>query len=260
MFAPAASRAALFALHALNLELAHVRSSTSDGSIGRMRFTWWRTTIAQALRGEPPDHPVAQALARAHEARPLTGRYLEQMVDAREADLSVRQPENVAEVATYCERTAGALLLLGLECVGAPPSEAAEHAAVHVGCALGLATLLRGAPVHAAQGCTYVPADVAARHAVSLKGVLDGQASQALADANFELANEATTHLLAARSLRAELPPAARAVLLPCVVADLVLQRLHRCAYATFAPEVRQPLGVRLPLSLAWRSHVLRAY
>jgi len=44
------------------------------------------------------------------------------------------------------------------------------------------------------------------------------------------------------------------------VVADLVLQRLHRCAYATFAPEVRQPLGVRLPLSLAWRSHVLRAY
>ena len=61
--------------------------------------------------------------------------------------------------------------LLGLECAGVVDNEQAELAALHVGCALGLATLLRGTAYHASKGCTYVPADVASRHSVNLSQV-----------------------------------------------------------------------------------------
>ena len=66
------------------------------------------------------------------------------------------------------------------------------------------------------------------------------------------MAGEAVTHLLAARSLREELSPATRAVLLPATVAELVLQRLQQCGYSPFAPEMGSPLGLRLQLTLGW--------
>ena len=66
-----------------------------------------------------------------------------------------------------------------------------------------------------------------------------------------ELADEAKTHLLAARSMRDELGGAARRALLPAVACELVLQRLHACGYAPFSPELGKPLGTRLPLALA---------
>ena len=47
----------------------------------------------------------------------------------------------------------------------------AEQAALQVGATVGIATLLRGLPMHAAQGCTYIPADVAARPELSLKEI-----------------------------------------------------------------------------------------
>ena len=84
--APAAVRPALFALHAFNLETARVRSSTREPQIARMRFVWWRSTVTAALRGEPPDNPVAQALAGAAAGGGLTGRFFHQMLEAREDD------------------------------------------------------------------------------------------------------------------------------------------------------------------------------
>ena len=68
------------------------------------------------------------------------------------------------------------------------------------------------------------------------------------------MAAEAITHLLAARSMRGELSKESRAVLLPATVADLLLLRLQRCGWSPYAPEVVQPLGVRLQLALAWHS------
>lgn len=95
--APSAARPALFALHAFNLETSRVRGSTSELNLGRMRFTWWRQTVRAAMRGEPPDNPIAQALAGAHAQHGLTERFLQQIVDAREADLETKQPQNMRE-------------------------------------------------------------------------------------------------------------------------------------------------------------------
>ena len=84
----------MFALHAFNLETAKIRATTSDHNIGRMRLLWWRQAVTQAADGRPPDHPVVQALADAGARHGWTWRYLEQLLDAREADLGLTQPEN----------------------------------------------------------------------------------------------------------------------------------------------------------------------
>uniref|UniRef100_A0A7S3SHY1 15-cis-phytoene synthase n=1 Tax=Emiliania huxleyi TaxID=2903 RepID=A0A7S3SHY1_EMIHU len=252
--APAAVRPALFALHAFNLETARVRSSTREPQIARMRFVWWRSTVTAALRGEPPDNPVAQALAGAAAGGGLTGRFFHQMLEAREDDVDTTQPADRAELLRYCERTAGSLLHLSLEASGVAADEPTESAALHVGCAVGIATLLRGAAHHAEQGASYIPADVAQRHGASLKQLLSGRPSAPLCDAAAELAHEATTHLLAARALAPDLSPQARALLQPAVVAELVLQRLQAHGYNVFAPELREPLGLRLRTALAWNA------
>jgi len=253
LLAPPAARPGLFALHAFNVETAKIRGTTAEQAIGRMRVAWWRQTLEQAWRGEPPDHPVAQALAHAHVRHGLELRLLEQLLDAREDDLAESQKESRDTLISYCERTAGSLLLLGLECAPkATGVEAAEHAAVHVGCALGLASLLRGTAVHASQSCTFIPVDVAARHNLTLKQVLSGRDSVDLSNAVAELASDAVSHLLAARALSSELPRDARSILLPAVVADHILQQLQRSSYAVFSGEIRKPLGLRLLMALNW--------
>lgn len=252
LHAPHEARVGLFALHAFNLETVNIGATTTDEAAGAMRFAWWRDTVGKCLDGRPPEHPVAQALAHAHAACGLTPRYLTQLLDAREADLRRQQPRSLGELSTYAERTAGSLLLLGLEVSGAGGCEWAERAASQAGMALGITTVLRGAASHAAQGRTYIPADVTDRHGVKVSRLLKGEASAALSDAVAEVADEATAHLLAARAMRPDLGPAARAVLLPATVADLTLARLHAHGFSQFEPAVGEPLGVRLQLELLW--------
>jgi len=253
LHAPADARAGLFALHAFNLETARIRATVSDESVGRMRFTWWRQAIEESLAGTPPEHPTAQALAHVHARVGLTPRYLEQILEAREADLTVRQPRDRAQLTIYCEHTAGSLLLLGLECLGAGGCDSAESAASQAGMALGLATLLRGMVAHVAQGCCYLPEEVTRRHRVDLASVLRGEPSAPLSDAVAEVADEAVSHMLAARSLRPELSAAARTALLPTTVADHILLRLQRHAYSPFTPAAHAPPGVGLQLALLFR-------
>ena len=252
LHAPAAARPGLFAFHALNVETARARSASSTEAIASGRLRWWRTTLEQAFGGSPPDHPVAQAVAHAAAAHGATRRLAERLIDAREADLLVKQPPTLAELTKYAEATAGSLLLLGLECVGAT-GEAAEMAAVHVGCAAALATMMRGTAAHAAEGCLYVPADVTSRHQVEIGRVMRGEPSQALADAVAEVADEAVAHLLAARSATADVPAPARAALLLAVPTDLHLGRLQRAGFSPFSPEMSQPLGLRMHAELLWR-------
>ncbi|KAL3914576.1 MAG: hypothetical protein SGPRY_007574 [Prymnesium sp.] len=176
LHAPKSARSGLFALHAFNLETSRIKSSTTDKNIGRMRLLWWRQALAQTAEGSPPDQPVLHALAHSGAQYRWTWRYLEQLLDAREADLELTQPSSQAELLSYCERTAGSLSLLACECANSKEAtsfnvEVAEQAALHVGAALGIATLLRGLPLHCAQGCSYIPEDVAARHGLTLKEV-----------------------------------------------------------------------------------------
>src|SRR5713226_379142 len=93
LFAPAARRAALFALYAFNYEVARVRESVSQPMLGQIRLQWWREVIAAAYAGDKPrDHPVVEPLAATIAEFGLTRRYFDRLIDAREADLADEPP------------------------------------------------------------------------------------------------------------------------------------------------------------------------
>lgn len=82
LYAPAAVRPALFALHALDLELAGVVASTTEAILGEIRLAWWRESLTKLDIAPPPAQPVLAALAA--EALPLgvRGQALEPLEDA----------------------------------------------------------------------------------------------------------------------------------------------------------------------------------
>lgn len=72
------------------------------------------------------------------------------MIVAREKDFPEHRFQNRKEVEDLAEQTAGTLLYLSLEAAGVRDIKA-DHAASHLGKALGLVTLLRSAPFLASQ-------------------------------------------------------------------------------------------------------------
>ena len=63
-------------------------------------------------------NPVVRELTRAVDRHGLTRRFLDRLVDAREADLDLIQHPTMADLARYSEDTAAGLLYLALECCG----------------------------------------------------------------------------------------------------------------------------------------------
>ena len=85
LFAPASRRRALYALYALNVELARVRELAREPMPGEIRLQWWRDVLGGLRVGEAG--PVASALlATAVRYRlPLT--VFTDMIEARSFDL-----------------------------------------------------------------------------------------------------------------------------------------------------------------------------
>lgn len=62
-YAPAAGRAALAALLALDGALGQLMRTTSQPAVGQLRLAWWRESLAKLDQAPPPAEPVLQALA-----------------------------------------------------------------------------------------------------------------------------------------------------------------------------------------------------
>ena len=82
LYAPAAVRPALFALHALDLELASVVVTTTDAMLGEIRLAWWREALTRLDTAPPPAQPVLAALAAYALPFGVKGQALEPLEDA----------------------------------------------------------------------------------------------------------------------------------------------------------------------------------
>ncbi len=63
LYAPAELRAALMALHGLDLELAQVVAGTTEPMIGEIRLAWWREALLGLDAGKVPAQPLLRLLA-----------------------------------------------------------------------------------------------------------------------------------------------------------------------------------------------------
>lgn len=135
---PQKARRAYFAIRAFNAELASVKDSynirkggqareTSATFALQLRMQWWRDAIDQIYGSDPPtnaisiscwQNPVVRSLYASNEETWLTKRFLERLIDAREADLDINQYSTLQDLANYCEESVSSLLYLSLECTG----------------------------------------------------------------------------------------------------------------------------------------------
>src|ERR1700754_4121062 len=88
LFAPADKRPFLFALYALNHEIAHVAESVREPMIGEIRLQWWREALEGARAGNPRPHDVVRAMAATFATMDVRADLLEAVVGARTFDLN----------------------------------------------------------------------------------------------------------------------------------------------------------------------------
>ena len=120
-FQPAGARAGLYALHAFNLEVAHLRETAGEPALGAMRLQWWRDALDEAASGRERRHAVLQPLAAAIRRHDLPAVYFRRLLDARETDLDASPP---ADLPAYARETGGTLAALSGQVVsGQPGSE-----------------------------------------------------------------------------------------------------------------------------------------
>ncbi|XP_033698709.1 NADH dehydrogenase (ubiquinone) complex I, assembly factor 6 isoform X4 [Tursiops truncatus] len=100
---PAESRSSACALRAFNVELAQVKDSVSEKTIGLMRMQFWKKTVDDIYCDSPPHQPVAIELWKAVKRHNLTKRWLMKIIDERhgvsqEDFLRKSQDKNVRDV------------------------------------------------------------------------------------------------------------------------------------------------------------------
>jgi NADH dehydrogenase [ubiquinone] 1 alpha subcomplex assembly factor 6 len=239
LFAPAARREALFALYAFNYEIARVRESVTQPTLGHVRLQWWRENIA-ALYGSGPAqrHPIIEKLAGAVREYRLSRHHFDHLIDAREKDLEEDPPANIVVLEKYAEGTSSRLIYLALEALGAS-EPIALTAARHVGIAFALSGMLRALPIQTPTQRPFVPADLSARYRLDQRDAPQMSSSPALRTIVAEIARLAYSHLSEARRVRSSIPRAALPALLPARIADQSLVRLRRAAYDPFDSALR---------------------
>ncbi|XP_049336556.1 NADH dehydrogenase (ubiquinone) complex I, assembly factor 6 isoform X1 [Astyanax mexicanus] len=249
---PEAARRSSLALKAFNVELAQVKDSVSQKTIGLMRMQFWKTVVEDIYRDDPPVQPVSVELWRAVRKHTLTRRWLLRIIAEREKDMEDRAYRNLQELESYAENTQSSLLYLQLETLGVKNVHA-DHAASHIGKAHGIVTCLRATPYHSQRRRVYLPMDICMLHGASQEDFIRGSREQNVRDVVYDIASQAHVHLQHARSFSKNVPEAAMPAFLHTVSIEDYLQRVRKVDFDVFHQSLqkRNPL---LPIRLYLRS------
>ncbi|MBA4048378.1 MAG: hypothetical protein C0476_07555 [Sphingomonas sp.] len=116
-YAAPAHRPALWALWALDAQLAAMLARASDPMLARLRLTWWREALIRLDTAPAPAQPLLAAIATGILPGGVTGEDLAVLTDGWES-LLVPDPLAAEDVRDYA-RGRGALFVLGGQLLGA---------------------------------------------------------------------------------------------------------------------------------------------
>jgi phytoene synthase len=235
LFAPSARRRPLYALYAINIEVARVREAAREPLPGEIRLQWWRDALA-GERGEANTHPVAAALLDMIARYRLPSQIFADLIDARSFDLYDTPMQTLAELETYAEKTASALMYLATMIVEDGDAAPIEALVKHLGIAQTIAGVLVALPFNAGRGQLYVPIEVMQRHDAQPHDVYAGRASPAVRAALADMHMHARRHLTQAKSLLPAAPAAVAPALLPAALIRPILDRTERRDDEPFKP------------------------
>lgn len=244
LFAPAPLRPCLFALYALNAELARIAQTVREPMLGAIRLQWWRETVEGAAKDGPRNHDVAKGLAVLFARTSLAQADLEALIAARDFDFSADRFANFADLENYIDATGGAVMRLAAQILGGNPALAAEAARAY-----GLAGLLRSLGFHNSRHKLYLPLDLlSALHVTPEEFFHLEKDDPRLAAAMRQVSLKARDYFLAARTTPK--PGPALAAILPAALVPVYLRRLptgrdvpiHRRQMALLSAAMRRRL------------------
>jgi len=247
LYAGANARGALFALASFDYEIRQALRRARDPNLTAMRLAWWREAIAGERRAEAAGNPVALALRAAIDDYALPLAWLEAMLDARLQAIAPQEDFNLAAFRAFADESEGARLRLASRIAAGAQDLDPADAHAPAGMALALTRLLKELPFKAGSAPTLIPADVAARHGVSVEDFDARRAGTGVIAACNELRGLARDELAEAerrlRSSSAAILPA----FIPLAPLWLDLDRLDRNADRAF-----DDLGEVSPLRRQW--------
>jgi phytoene synthase len=168
LFAPAAARRHVHALHAFASEIARVRDAAGEPMPGEIRLQWWRDVLKGEGRGEVSASPVAAALLDTIASCAVPTERLIALIDAHGFDLYADAMPSLDDLDAYAERTCGTEFGLASHLLDAAHSvDAITGAAASAGIAYGIAQRLRTFPRDLARGQLFVPLELLAQHGVT---------------------------------------------------------------------------------------------
>lgn len=238
LFAPDELRPHLHALYAFDSELARIRSMVSDPMIGEIRLQWWVDSLPAIHAGEPPDHPVAIALAHAirHGRLPLAA--LLNLAEARRFDLYDDPMPSLADLEGYLGETASASIQLVTMILAPGAAQSGAEAAGLAGVGMGIAGILRLLALHRARGQCYVPREILEKHGASTADLLSARKSDGVRMAIAELISHGRKRLQQARALISTITPDAFPAFLPASLADTYLNRVEAAGHAILTADM----------------------
>jgi phytoene synthase len=233
LFAPAASRGALQALYAFDIEIRRVRELAREPLPGEIRLQWWTDVLSGERREEASANPVAAALCATLAQYRLAPSRLLDLIEAHRFDLYDDPMVSFADLEHYAQQTSSVSFVLAAQILGGEGAES-ESAAGFAGIAETMTRLMAAFPLHAARGQLYVPSEILERHNVTPQQIFAGQSSAGLNAALGELRGLARQKLAAVGEHISALPREALPAFLPLAPLRATLDRLERSD--AFAP------------------------
>lgn len=228
LLAPDARRPQLLALYAFNLEIARIRETVSEATLGEIRLQWWADAVAAAYAGERQDHPVMAALAPVIAEAGLPQHALLNMIEARRFDLYDDPMPSLGQLEGYLGETSSMLIQLAAMILDKARAERLGDISGLAGVAMGLTGLMRALPLQRRRGQCYVPVALLARHGLTPAHLLAGRDTEAVGKVLAELRAHAAKRLDEARALAGTLSADAFPAYLPASLTGLYLKRLER--------------------------------
>lgn len=259
---PSEVRAPVMMLRALDVETRMIGTLITQGGapLKEMRFQWWQDSVNAAFAGKRIDHPVLVALSYTLDVQPLSLYRLQRLISARKADQVARAPlQTLKDAEDLAESTQSQLLYLQLEAAGVKSADA-DHAASHLGKAVGLVNMLRGTLQYLQRGVSYLPAEECGEEGIAARDLVEGNAvgSEGCRNVVHRMASAAKGHLDTHADLHGRpeaVPREARRLFLSAVACGLYLDALEKCNFNLLDQRLARggysPLWYVLQLKLA---------
>ncbi|MEM6811488.1 MAG: squalene/phytoene synthase family protein [Pseudomonadota bacterium] len=179
---PIKHRKALFAVYALNYELAKTSEVVSDPMIGHIRLQWWKDAIHEIFDGQKPrQHEVVEPLAKCIKQYDLQQKDFHDLIDARKYELDHHDCETAQDFEAFARSLHHSILKITCDILGQEEEHLEKIAQL-----CSIVGLIRNIPAQLNQRKLYFPKNLLENKNLSLQNILDFRKEDQLCEIIFE--------------------------------------------------------------------------